>query len=150
MLRALFERMNEFLTDEVTCIVALTHFTLHCYRIDAWAIRRPCFTFVNALANSILGCFYSYPLYTVLLSDSRWIGNPTQARPWVSHQAASARIFSTIRDSAKDYYIVELFNLCAKYVVLQVDDFSIGNTLNFVSQLCGYDSSVHNGTHGVA
>ena len=35
--------------------------------------------------------------------------------------------------------IVELFNLCAKYVVLEVDDFSIGYTLNFVSQLCGYD-----------
>ena len=34
--------------------------------------------------------------------------------------------------------IVELFNLCAKYVVLDVDDFSIGYTLNFVFQLCGY------------
>jgi len=33
----------------------LTHITLHCYRIDAWAIRRPWLTFVNALANSILG-----------------------------------------------------------------------------------------------
>jgi len=35
--------------------------TLHCtcYRIDAWAIRRPWLTFVNALANSILGCFYT-------------------------------------------------------------------------------------------
>ena len=37
----------------------LTHFTLHCYRIDAWAIRRPWLTFVNALANSILGRFYT-------------------------------------------------------------------------------------------
>jgi len=36
-----------------------THFTLHCYRIDAWAIRRPWLTFVNALANSILGRFYT-------------------------------------------------------------------------------------------
>ena len=35
--------------------------TLHCtcYRIDAWAIRRPWLTFVNALANSILGRFYT-------------------------------------------------------------------------------------------
>jgi len=35
--------------------------TLHCtcYRIDAWAIRRPWLTFVNALANSILACFYT-------------------------------------------------------------------------------------------
>jgi len=33
----------------------------------------------------------------------------------------------------KDYYIVELFNLCAKHVVLEVDDFSIGYTLNSVS-----------------
>jgi len=38
---------------------SLTHFTLHCYRIDAWAIRRPWLTFVNALANSILGRFYT-------------------------------------------------------------------------------------------
>ena len=30
-----------------------------CYRIDAWAIRRPWLTFVNALANSILGRFYT-------------------------------------------------------------------------------------------
>jgi len=39
----------------------------------------------------------------------------------------------------KDYYIVELFNICAKYVVMEVDDFSVGYTLNCVSQLCGYD-----------
>jgi len=39
----------------------------------------------------------------------------------------------------KDNYIVELFNLCAKYVVSEVDDFSIGYTLNFVSLLCGCD-----------
>ena len=34
--------------------------TLHCtcYRIHAWAIRRPWLTFVNALANSLLGRFY--------------------------------------------------------------------------------------------
>ena len=32
---------------------------LHCYRMDAWAIRRPWLTFVNALANSILGRFYT-------------------------------------------------------------------------------------------
>jgi len=38
---------------------SLTHFTLHCYRIDAWAIRRPWHTFVNALMNSILGRFYT-------------------------------------------------------------------------------------------
>ena len=37
----------------------ITHFTLHCYRIDAWAIRCPWLTFVNALANSILGRFYT-------------------------------------------------------------------------------------------
>ena len=37
----------------------VTHFTLHCYRIDTWAIRRPWLTFVNALANSILGRFYT-------------------------------------------------------------------------------------------
>jgi len=37
----------------------VTHFTLHCYRIDAWAIRRPWLTFVNALANSMLGRFYT-------------------------------------------------------------------------------------------
>jgi len=37
----------------------LTHFTLHCYRIHTWAIRRPCLTFVNALVNSILGRFYT-------------------------------------------------------------------------------------------
>ena len=35
--------------------------TLHCtcYRIVAWAIRRPWLTFVNPLANSILRRFYS-------------------------------------------------------------------------------------------
>jgi len=37
--------------------LSLTHFTLHCYRIDAWAIRRPWLTFVNTLANSILERF---------------------------------------------------------------------------------------------
>jgi len=37
----------------------ITHFTLYCYRIDAWAICRPWLTFVNALANSILGRFYT-------------------------------------------------------------------------------------------
>ena len=37
---------------------SFTHFTLHCYRIDVWGIRRPWLTFVNALANSILGRFY--------------------------------------------------------------------------------------------
>jgi len=30
---------------------------LHCYRIDAWAIRRPWLTFVNALTSSILELF---------------------------------------------------------------------------------------------
>ena len=40
-------------------VISFTHFTLHCYRIDAWAIRRPWLTFVNALANSILGRFYT-------------------------------------------------------------------------------------------
>jgi len=41
-----------------TCdLKPFTHFTLHCYRIDAWAIRRPWLTFVNAHANSILGRF---------------------------------------------------------------------------------------------
>jgi len=35
--------------------------------------------------------------------------------------------------------IVEWFNLYAEYVILEVDKFSIGYTLNFVSQLCGYD-----------
>jgi len=38
---------------------SVTHFTLHDYRIDAWAIRRPWLTFVNALASSILGRFYT-------------------------------------------------------------------------------------------
>jgi len=38
---------------------SVTHFTLHCYRMDAWAIRRPWLTFVKALANSILGRFYT-------------------------------------------------------------------------------------------
>jgi len=35
--------------------------TLHCtcHRIDAWAIRRPWLFFVNALAKSILGRFYT-------------------------------------------------------------------------------------------
>jgi len=35
--------------------------TLHCTccRIDAWAIRRHWLTFVNPLANSILGSFYT-------------------------------------------------------------------------------------------
>jgi len=34
--------------------------TLHCtYRIDAWAIHRLWLTFVNTLANSILGSFYT-------------------------------------------------------------------------------------------
>ena len=48
----------------------------------------------------------------------------------------------------KDYYplinkfslhlgIVEWFS--SKYVILEVDDFSIGYPLNFVSQLRGYD-----------
>ena len=36
-----------------------THFTLHYYRIDAWAIRRLWLAFVNALANSTLGRFYT-------------------------------------------------------------------------------------------
>jgi len=36
---------------------SFTHCTLHCYRIEAWAIRRPWLTFVNALENSILGRF---------------------------------------------------------------------------------------------
>jgi len=40
-------------------VSAFTRFTLHCYRIDAWAIRRPWLTFVNAHANSILGRFYT-------------------------------------------------------------------------------------------
>jgi len=40
-------------------LVAITHFTLHCYRIDEWAIRRPWLTFVNAFANSMLGRFYT-------------------------------------------------------------------------------------------
>jgi len=40
-------------------VFTITHFTLHCYRIDAWAIRRPWLTFVNALANSILEHFYT-------------------------------------------------------------------------------------------
>jgi len=34
---------------------------LHCYRIDAWAIRRPWLTFANAFANSMLGRFYTAP-----------------------------------------------------------------------------------------
>jgi len=38
---------------------SITHFILHYYRINAWAIRRPWLTFVNALANSILGRFYT-------------------------------------------------------------------------------------------
>jgi len=38
---------------------AVTHFTLHCYRIGTWEIRRPLLTFVNAFANSILGHFYT-------------------------------------------------------------------------------------------
>ena len=38
---------------------SFTHFTLHCYRIDAWAIRHPWLTFVNALAISLLGRFYT-------------------------------------------------------------------------------------------
>jgi len=44
---------------------------------------------------------YTYPLYTALLSDSRCIRIPeiTQVRPWVSHRAAWAHIFSTISDS---------------------------------------------------
>jgi len=42
-----------------TSIITITHFTLHCYRIDAWAIRGSWLTFVNALANSILGRFYT-------------------------------------------------------------------------------------------
>ena len=41
--------------------------------------------------------------------------------------------------------------LCkVRSLILEVDDFSIGYTLNFVSQLCGYDSSARNGTLGVA
>ena len=43
----------------VYCPGTFSHFTVHCYRIDAWAIRRPWLTFVNALANSILGRFYT-------------------------------------------------------------------------------------------
>ena len=39
--------------------LSLTHFTLRCYRIDTWAIRCAWLTFVNALANSILGRFYN-------------------------------------------------------------------------------------------
>ena len=39
--------------------ISLTHFKLHCYRIYARSIRRPWLTFVNALANSILGRFYT-------------------------------------------------------------------------------------------
>jgi len=31
----------------------------NCYRIDTWAIRLPWLTFVNALANSMLGHFYT-------------------------------------------------------------------------------------------
>jgi len=37
----------------------VSHFTLHCYRNDTWAIRRPWLTFMNALVNSILGRFYT-------------------------------------------------------------------------------------------
>ena len=33
--------------------------TLHCIAIDAWAVRRPWLTFVNAFANSILERFYT-------------------------------------------------------------------------------------------
>ena len=40
-------------------LILFTHFTLRCYRIDAWAIRRPWLTFVNALTNSIFGRFYT-------------------------------------------------------------------------------------------
>jgi len=45
---------------------AFTHFTLQCYRIDTWAIRRPWLTFVNALANSILGRFQNF------LKNAEW------------------------------------------------------------------------------
>jgi len=50
--------------------------TLHCtcYRIDTWAIRRPWLTFVNALANSILGRFYTAMTQTA----RKW-----QKRVWV-------------------------------------------------------------------
>ena len=46
-----------------------------CYRIDAWAIRRPWLTFVNALANSILGRFHTarnLMICFVLLQPLRW------------------------------------------------------------------------------
>jgi len=33
---------------------------------------------------------------------------------------------------------------------LEVDDFSIGHTLNFLSSYVAMVSSVHNGTHGAA
>jgi len=49
--------------DELNIIL----FSLHCYRIDALAIRRPWFTFVNALANSILGRFYTAKEFEDLL-----------------------------------------------------------------------------------
>ena len=45
--------------SQLNWISTVTHFTLHGYRIDAWAIRRPWLTFVNALANSTLGRFYT-------------------------------------------------------------------------------------------
>ena len=38
--------------------------------------------------------------------------------------------------------MVEWFKLCAKYVVLEVDDFRTGYTLNFVSQLVAMISLV--------
>ena len=57
-----FRRGQKFrLTPESTLVLRIhsrlssdTHFTLHCYRIDAWAIRRPWLTFMkgHSLPNS--------------------------------------------------------------------------------------------------
>jgi len=55
----------------------------------------PNFIFKTAFSNN-------YPLYTALLSGSRWIGNPVNHLSTTvrSHRAAWVRIFSTIPDSA--------------------------------------------------
>jgi len=50
----------------------ITHFTLHCYRIDAWAVCRPCLTFVNALANSLWGVFTLQGLKELLRALGLW------------------------------------------------------------------------------
>ena len=50
----------------------VTHFTLHYYQIAAWAIRRPWLTFVNALANSILGRFYTARTQDLLRAIGLW------------------------------------------------------------------------------